>query len=341
MKIYIRASDSNKTLTLSKGIYFDYYAIPLDKAEEYKKEYREFFVDNNNVYGFLFISEAEYDTVTGELSNNLLNHDQLIAKYHLEFVPTDKLTYFRIDLNRSKTGTELTTSGVHNFRLNEYLSKLFNVSISDDALSDNWISCDNPDFVSEFKQAAARCQQYIYDLKKNSTTDLSDYSRPDYFAFCFAVIDPDTNSALISDSSNGILFASPSYSSYLNDTKKLAKELGKSSPKQLSFKTLYYKYLEENKDLPGPGTEYSNLNLARSIIGQLAHKYPKIIKIENLKEREFSFNNKKDFVIIVKSNVPEPELYQIGTDYFQITLPQDFKADEANLKMLYKLMNNA
>lgn len=335
MKIYIKSSKQNN-LTLAKGVYFDYFAIPYEK----RAEYSDFLVDNNYIYGYLFISEAEYDIATGTVSGNLLNHEEILRKYHLENVPSSKLTYFRIDLNSSKTGTALTTSGVHLNNLNEYLSKLFNVSIGDNQVSQDWISCDSPDFSSIFKQAAARCQNYIYELKRNEVTDLSDYNRPDYFAFCFAVVDPETNSALISDSPDGVLFASPSYDTYLNDAAKLAKELGKSSRKDLSFKTLYYKYAEENKDIKGPGTEGSLINQAQTLVGALAHKYPSRIDAD-IKNRDITLNGTKDFHITVDVKVAEPEFRKIGTDYFEVKLPQDFKANDANLKLLHTMMCNA
>jgi len=338
MKLYIKAASVPSSLTLAKGIYIDYYNMDYNK----RADYQDFYIDNKFISGFLFISEAEYYPATGELSNNLLNHDQLLSKYHLEDIPSNELSYFRIDLNSSKTGTQLTSSGVHSRGLDEYLAKLFNVSIGDNALPDNWISCDSDEYSSTFKTAAARCQKYIYDLQKKTVTELSDYSRPNYFAFCFAIVDPDNNSALISDSLDGVLFASPSYEAYRADTQKIARELGKSSPKELSFKTLYYEFTSADYRAKAPGSFATKVNQARTIAKKLRSMYPRITDVVNSNyDCHIFLDDDKEFAIQVKPELPEVDLYQIGTDYFQLSLPQDFSEDEISLKTLYNLMINA
>lgn len=335
MKLYISAASSKNSYTLAKGIYVPKYNMPEDLASEYD----DYFVHGANVYGYLFFTEAKYFPATQTLEGKLMNHQELAAKYKLAAIPSNKLTYFRVDVANDGKGTELTTSGMSNNSLNKYLSDLFKVSHIPDTSEADWESIDTPEFKEAYRVAAANCEEYIESIRNES--ELDNY-RSEYFAFCFAIIDPETHLGIVSKSSNGILFASHTYTQYRRAVDKMAKQLGKHYT-DLLFKTLYY---GDGYGYDYSGTQIKLFREAKNLCYYIYNNHMDDeleVDIDNY-TKDCNIRSEitgRNVGIIVDPTCLDVDIEEIVPNLiYHVTIPEDTKRTKEIDNIIYSLLSN-
>lgn len=261
MKRWIHAATTHQKLLLAKGIIFqpNWRAQNEELMQQFvdKNDYIEKInIDGSNLSYYIAYTESEYDLYTGQLSGRLINHQSLLHKLSIpDNIKFDSISYFRVDLNPTRTGNELIVSKAVNPELVKYLRNKFHVSEIQSASVDNleWLPIDSVEFKSQFKEAGQDARRIKRAIEKMQNTSNNDESARFAFAMCFAVIDSSRN--LGAASSNPFIFEADTYKECHQKKRRFAKQCGM-QPDDLIFKILF----SSSRDMDYKDGQESDLN---------------------------------------------------------------------------------